>query len=163
MKIHHLLACLLLAALSACGTGSTSETDPYTYFVTRLGNDTLAIERFQREADQLTAHVVLRSPSTRLMGYRLDLDEQGGIKTMERFDPVDTYFETVGATMAQKVGISGDSLINEALTRNGDMRRFAMANEAGALPFIDMVHWPFELAFNQAVKAATDSINQIFK
>lgn len=160
MKTHHLLSCLLLAFLSACQTEGNSEADPYTYFVTRLGNDTLAIERFQRQADQVTAHVVLRSPSTKLMSYRLDLDDAGGIKSMERIDPADTYFEWIGATLAQKVNVSGDSLINEVMTRNGDMRRFAMVNETGSLPFIDMVHWPFELAFNQASKVANDSIDQ---
>lgn len=32
--------------------------------------------------------------------------------------------------------------------------------EAGVLPFIDMVHWPFEVAFNNAMKSDADSINQ---
>lgn len=160
MKITHLIACLLLAVLCACGSGTTADSDPYSYFVTRLGNDTLAIERFQELPDQVIAHVVLRSPRTRLMAYQLDLDGSGGILKMQRFDPADTEFETVGATNPQTVSVVGDSLINEVLTRNGDTRRYAMKNEPGVLPFIDMVHWPFELAFNQAMAATPDSIDQ---
>lgn len=160
MKLHQILACLLLVALCACETSGTSDSDPYTYFVTRLGNDTLAIERFQKHDNQVIAHVVLRSPSTNLMSYQLDLDETGGIKTLTRFDPPDTYFESIGSVISQKASLSGDSLVNEVLTRNGDMRRMAMANEKGTLPFIDMVHWPFELAFQNAMKSENDSINQ---
>jgi len=160
MKFYQILACLLLVALCACETSGTSDSDPYTYFVTRLGSDTLAIERFQQHDNQVIAHVVLRSPSTKLMSYQLDLDETGGIKTLTRFDPPDTYFESIGSVISQKASLSGDSLVNEVLTGNGDMRRMAMANVSGTLPFIDMVHWPFELAFQNAVKSENDSIDQ---
>jgi hypothetical protein len=32
--------------------------------------------------------------------------------------------------------------------------------QEGVLPFIDMVHWPFEVAFNHAVEAGQDTVNQ---
>ena len=157
MKPHQLAAAFMLLALSAC---SNSSDQSNTYFVTRLGNDTLAIESLQKQADRVMAQVVLRSPSTRLMSYEMTLNEAGGMESLVRYDMADGSFQTEGATIAQKVIVDGDSLIHEVRTRNGEMRRYSMAHEKGALPFIDMVHWPFEMAFNQAAKEANDSISQ---
>ena len=164
MKLR--LCCLILLAflIYSCSSNTQQDetkTSEYTYFVTRLGADTLAMERFKIEDQLVTAHVVLRSPQTRLATYQLRLDEAGGIKEMMRFTPANVSFEAIGQTIAQKVQVQGDSLINEVPNRQGEMRRFAMLNQSGALPFIDMVHWPYELALRNAVKSPADSIHQM--
>lgn len=157
--IPFLITC---ACLAGCDQpqGSLEESNDYTYFVTRLGSDTLAIERYKRQGDFVLAHVVLRSPRTSLLGYELELNEEGGIAQLMKYDPKDTEFAAIGATATQTVTFSGDSLINEVLAASGQKRRFSVPRQAGTLPFIDMVHWPFELAFQQAVKSPNDSIAQ---
>jgi len=45
--------------------------------VTRLGNDTLTIERFQRFADRATGRMVRRVPRTSLVDYEVTLDRAG--------------------------------------------------------------------------------------
>ena len=156
------LLCLLLWGCSTNESGDTTKNeDGYTYFVTRLGTDTLALERFKIEDKLITAHVVLRSPTTRFIAYQLKQDDTGGIAQMFRVTPADESFEADGQTPGQKIEVSGDSLINELPDRQGNMRRFAMLNQPGALPFIDMVHWPFELAFRNAAKSPADSIHQM--
>ena len=131
-----LVASLVLAACSS----STSETgEPMRHppqaalLVTQLGDDTLAIERIRRDADSVVATVLLRSPQTTLRTYRVALDAAGRPLTMrvEQQDP------RTGAT-----------------TATSDV---ALAAGSG-IPFIDMVHWPFELMVARTNAAATDTL-----
>ncbi|MCE7993054.1 MAG: DUF2911 domain-containing protein [Roseivirga sp.] len=162
--MKHILSLIIVmsAFLSSCDQPPVSleESEDYVYFVTRLGNDTLAIERYKRQDDHVMAHVVLRSPKTALLGYDLKLDNEGGIADLLGYRPTDTQFNAIGSVATQTVRFSADTLINEVLAANGDKRRFTMTRKPGTLPFIDMVHWPFELAFQQAAKSPNDSIAQ---
>lgn len=101
--------------------------------VTRLGNDTVAVERIVRTADSLIATVLLRSPQTSLRTYRVAFDQTERPVSMrvERLDPV------TGALLdASEVSLAA----------------------ASSIPFIDMVHWPFELMVERAIAAGADSI-----
>ncbi len=162
MRYPAILFILSISFLFSCEQAPVSLEDStdYTYFVTRLGSDTLAIERYKRKDDHLIAHVVLRSPETVLLGYDLELEPEGGIQQLLRYKPENARFESIGSTATQTVRFSGDSLFNEILSANGQERRFAMLRQPATLPFIDMVHWPFELAFQQAAKVENDSIRQ---
>lgn len=162
MKYVSILLVLTIVFVSSCEQAPVSLEDSadYTYFVTRLGSDTLAIERYKRKDDHIIAHVVLRSPRTILMGYDLKLDPEGGIQRLMRYNPENTEFNAIGSVATQTVRFSEDSLFNEVLGSNGQERRFAMLRQDGTLPFIDMVHWPFEIAFQQAAKSQEDSIRQ---
>src|SRR4051794_12851466 len=70
----------LLLLLFAAGTlgGQTSAT---SYVVTRLGVDTVAIERYTRSKDKLEGDQVLRYPRVRTIHYVADLGTRGEIKT----------------------------------------------------------------------------------
>lgn len=128
-------------------------------FITKLGNDTLAVETFSKTKDTITAKVVLRSPSTNLKSYYLTLDETGGIKTMvvyqhtpeEGFDGERRFF--------QQIERNKDSL-GVGIMRQGEMRLFSVLNQEGTLPFIDMVHWPFELTLVNAQSNKNDTTIQ---
>jgi membrane dipeptidase len=114
-------------------------------FVTRLGRDTLALERFRYGPSSFEADVVLRSPRTVLTRYRADLDPRGHVTTLTA-----TAFDPSGAQPARVARTSylfrGDSVF-VSVERGDDWSEFAVAAGRDALPFIDMVHWPFELAF----------------
>lgn len=161
MKYLSFFLILLFLGLSACNsTNSGEQNTAYSYFVTRLGTDTLAIERFRQEGNEVMAQVILRSPETEIISYQLTLDDQGGIAELLAMEPKDASFNLSDARVTQTVRLEDDSLVNEVVNNNGDIRSFSMLNEPGTLPFIDMVHWPFELAFQHAVKAVEDSITQ---
>lgn len=102
--------------------------------VTRLGSDTVAVERVVRTADSLIATVLLRSPEATLRTYRVAFDQSGRATSMriERLDPATgALLETTDASLA-----------------------------AGAsIPFIDMVHWPFDLMVERAAAAGADTIS----
>ncbi|MBD3617320.1 MAG: DUF2911 domain-containing protein [Gracilimonas sp.] len=154
--MKNLFITLLLATLfAAC---STSDSDNAA-FVTLLGSDTLAVEQLHKTDSSITAQVILRSPETRFSTYHLDLDETGGIKEMVRTDyPPTTGFTGEGA-IGQTIIRSGDSLAIEVM-RDNEMTSYMAPYQEGVLPFIDMVHWPFEVAFNHAAETGQDSVNQ---
>jgi len=52
------------------------------YIVTRLGVDTVAVERFTRSSDKLEGDLVLRNPRVRTIHYIADLGPQGDIKSI---------------------------------------------------------------------------------
>jgi hypothetical protein len=115
-------------------------------FVTRLGADTLALERFVRTARSVEADVVLRVPRTVRTHYRLALTPGGELSRMESTSP----------DRREVITRIGDSLRVE--TTVGDSTRVATVAAAGdALPFVDMIHWPFEVALLRHVAARRDS------
>jgi hypothetical protein len=152
-----LLTLLTLTLFAACSI--TERDSDRAAFVTLLGNDTLAVEAFEKTDTSITAKVILRSPETRFSTYKLTWDETGGIETMGRTDyPPHLGFTGEGA-ISQTVTRVGDSLQVDAL-RNDEMMSYMAPYEEGVLPFIDMVHWPFEIAFNNAVATGQDTVNQ---
>ena len=147
----------VLVLFSACTTQSDDSNN--ASFVTYLGNDTLAVEQFEKTETGITARVVLRSPRTTLSSYDVELDSTGGIATMQRTNySLEQGFEGEGEVV-QTVRRDGDSLMVEINTDEGT-RNYSAPYEPGVLPFIDMVHWPYELAFNRAVAMNQDTVNQ---
>lgn len=129
-------------------------------YVTLLGNDTLAVEKFEKTDNSISAKVVLRSPRTSLKSYELSLTENGGIEelTITDFD-LESGFDSEGV-LERSYKKDGDSLEVSVLTNDGSYRVIKSGYEEGILPFIDMVHWPFEIAFNNAMETTADSIDQ---
>src|SRR2546423_12146353 len=63
--------------------GPLAAQSPTTaYIVTRLGVDTVAIERYTRSNDKLEGDLVLRNPRVRTIHYIADLGPRGEIKSM---------------------------------------------------------------------------------
>jgi hypothetical protein len=122
-------------------------------FVTRLGADTLALERFVRTAHDVEAEVVLRVPSTLRTRYRLELTPAGELSRMESVsrEPRAPFGER-----RETISRAGDSLRVET-TQDGRTRVAMVAAARDALPFIDMIHWPYEVALRRHLAAGRDS------
>ena len=157
-----LLAALLPLALLSCATSADTpqDIDPNNAaFVTLLGNDTLAVEQFTRTPTAMHAQVVLRTPATTLRQYALEMDETGALQRYE--ETVRTPSGPADASpMRHEVRtLVGDSLI-AVVTEGEDSQRFAIAAHGGVLPFLDMIHWPFELMLARAWASGADSVTQ---
>ncbi len=152
MKISALLL-LTLATLTACST-NYGQNDG---FVTRLGNDTLAVESFSLDGNQFYADVVVRSPRTILTRYEATLNESGGFDSMEvyRFNPREGFSEQ--GELYQVIKPAGDSLYVQ-IHRDGESWSYKVPDVNGLLPFIEYTHWPFELALLQSGTADTTTI-----
>ncbi len=139
---------------------NNTETSNNAGYVTLLGNDTLAVEKFEKTDNSVSAKVVLRSPRTSLKSYELSLTDNGGIEEMTITDfDLESGFDSEGV-LERSYKRNGDSLEVSVLTNDGSYRVIKSGYEEGILPFIDMVHWPFEIAFNNAMETTADSIDQ---
>jgi hypothetical protein len=157
-KINLSLFLFIYVLVIACNTDENAQSN--AAFVTLLGNDTLAVEEFEKNDDNIKARVVLRIPRTTLTSYELTTDDAGGIEELIVSDhELDLGFNSEG-TIERSYKKEGDSLIVSIRTNDGSARFIKSVYEPGVLPFIEMVHWPFEIAFNNAMKSDADSINQ---
>ena len=149
-----LAAVVLSASLLGCASSpppAPSESPAETAaFVTLLGADTLAVERFARTPQGMTATVALRAPRTTLTAYELVLDADGGLQS---YQAVARQPLTGEVLRQQRVEPSGDSLRVAVTDAAGETSAQTVPGAARPLPFIDMVHWPFELMVSRAVAA----------
>lgn len=156
MKYIPLLSLLILFSVTGC---SKTDTSNNAAFITKLGNDTLAVEVFEKTEHGINAKVILRSPETTFTSYYLTLDGGNGIESMAAYSHrLEDGFGTEGERSLYITSV-GDSLRIERLW-NGELRSSVIESEPGVLPFIDMVHWPFEIAFNNAKSFDSDTIRQ---
>lgn len=120
--------------LAACAAGDRATDD--AAFVTQAGDDTVAVERFMRTSDGFRAEVALRVPRTSLRVYNVRFDDTGAPvgMTIETYDPAN--------------GLAGDPVETEEMD----------LTTGSGIPFIDMVHWPYELMLRRASQEAEDSM-----
>jgi hypothetical protein len=131
----------LPAALAAQGT-ARSDTSSLT---ARLGVDTVSVERIIRHPSSLEAEVVTRSPRTSLQKHRAAFDAAGNLIVL---------------SMVQVDPANGTELRSTTYTRHGDSLRVVtvagterternVAAPPEWLPFVDLVHWPFDIALQR--------------
>ncbi len=129
----------LLAALPAAVAAQAPAT-----LTARLGVDTISVERIVRNGSVLTAEVVTRSPRSSLQRHEARFDAAGNLTalTVRDLDP---------ATGAERRSTSyikhGDSL--HISVRGEQPSERMVAAPAEWLPFIDLVHWPFDVALQR--------------
>lgn len=158
-----LLSGLLLIALGlnlACDAPSEqSAASDDAAFVTWLGDDTLAVEQFARDAEQMTATVVLRTPETTLRTYTLDVTPDG---LMERFEAVvrDPMADAGADPLRRTVVVPENDSLRVETTEDGETETRRVAGGADSLPFLDMIHWPFDLMLARAYATGRDSVAQ---
>ena len=72
-----------LMALTSASLGAQGSTPPRSgAFITRLGVDTVAIERYTRTGDRLVGDLLMRNPRARVFHYVADLAPSGMIRAM---------------------------------------------------------------------------------
>jgi hypothetical protein len=140
--LHPALAAALFAAAPAAAQADSAA------LVTVLGRDTLALERWVRTPERVTAEAVVRSPRTTYRRYVLDLAPDGRMRRFEErtFDPANT----AGAPVRTDVYESGESGWTHTLSQGDSVATARVEAPAEALPWVDLVHWPFELVLMRA-------------
>jgi len=156
-SVATLLVALPVLAGDAAGQGGQPRVAADSaVLISRLGRDTLAIEQVIRAGNRIDARVLLRTPSTSLLHYDMRLAPDGRMQSLRT-----VAVDPMGNAPPRQVGLLtrvGDSLRVES--GSGDSVRVRMvAASADALPFIDMVHWPFELTLAR-LSAGTPRVTQ---
>lgn len=139
-------ALLLLGSLAASGPAAAQgvRADSAS-LVTVLGRDTLALERWVRTGDRIEAEAAVRSPRATLRRYTLDLAPGGAMRRFEErtYDPA----AAGGATQrVEVIGAAEGGGWTRQVTEGDSTRTSRVEAGADALPWVDLVHWPFELA-----------------
>jgi hypothetical protein len=158
MRFRSLAFCSLLI-LPACAStpGGQAAAPERAAFVTLLGNDTVAVERITRSGDELHAEVLLRVPRTTLHVYRMQLDAEGRPTSLETTAHDPAAGPDSPPRSRETVRWGADSVRIET-TGGQAPGTAAVAGGRDVLPFIDMVHWPFELMLQRAHAAPGDSL-----
>jgi len=149
-RIHRSVLALL-ALIGAAPPVAAQQADSAA-FVTLLGEDTLAVERFVWTPAGIEAETLLRSPSTRVGRYMLEMDSHGQLVRYE-------------GRLWQGGSFAGEPATSETVVREGGAFAYertggraasgTFESELPVYPFIDMIHWPFELMLRRAHSLGT--------
>lgn len=139
--------CPALLAVGFAGAPAAAQVDSAA-LVTVLGRDTLALERWVRTPERVTAEAVVRSPRTTVRRYVLDLAPDGRMRRFEErtFDPANAS----GSPVRTDVYEAADGGWTRTLSQGDSVATARVEAPAEALPWVDLVHWPFELVLMRA-------------
>jgi hypothetical protein len=136
-----------LAAVASFAAPLAGQQADSAAFVTLLGRDTLAVERLVWTPTGIEAETVLRAPSTRVGRYELEIDDAGQLVRYE-------------GSVWQGGTFDGEPVTREIVTRSGTEFTYertgaraasgTFESDSPVYPFIDMIHWPFELMLRRA-------------
>lgn len=146
--------CTTLSALLA-PTLAAQTADSAT-FLTRLGTDTVAVERWTRTADRLTGDRVLVSPRTELVHYAAILGPDGRIASLESTSRPGSALDGPAARSTSVV-FGGDSA-EVSITVGDSTRRYRTAVRRGAVPMLNAVFALYEQVARQAAALKADSV-----
>ena len=126
-------------------------------YVSRLGNDTLSVERFTRSADKVEGTIVTKSPATRVVKYTLMLAKDGSVTGLEQAILKADGTPFPGQPTGIKLTIVGDTIVRE-MTMNGapSIRRTMVPK--GTLPALGGSYAYSELVIAQAKRSKSDTV-----
>ncbi len=120
--------CLLLPLGASAQSGG---------FLTRLGNDTIAIERYERTGDVINGSILRRSPQAVIVRYTIRLNADGTPASYEQSTTRADGTALPNAPAALKMTFTGDSVIREVV-QNGQPVTLRAAAPRGTLPSIGL-------------------------
>lgn len=155
-----LLAAALSTTVLACAEAATSAGGPeQAAYLTLLGEDTLAAEWMEFGDGSVQAQAIVRGSRTLWGEYRLEHGPSGELTAWEA--------RTYAGGSSDGELVSSETLVHEGdsavlvTTRGGQEARRALELGPCAVPFVDMLHWPFEAAMRCQVEtqgATGDSV-----
>jgi len=126
-------------------------------FVTRLGIDTITVERYNRTAARLEGEVLGRSPRTSLRRYVADFSSTGSLARIQ------VTWHRVGAAadsppLRALTAVVGADSVRVELRRGDTLQTSAVASAPGLLPTLAGAWAPLELFTVRSSRVRRDSI-----
>ncbi len=139
---------IVILVMIALVSGSCTNAPEQGSYITYLGQDTLAAEQFTVKGNRVEAKVMLRTPSTTLRHYTMELDEAGIMRRLEATvrDPASPE----APPLSKDLLLATSSGFERTRTADGEETTLSIEADVTALPFLDMIHWPFELMLKRA-------------
>jgi hypothetical protein len=137
----------------------TPAGDTVASFVATLGSDTMVIESFTITPKEVHAEVVIRTPRTSYITHHLVTDVNDKFLSFESttYDPSDIEG---GPFQIQTVAVEGDSLL--IVNKRDTTERISKTKYNGSIvPWIDMVHWPYEFATRRMKNKGESEVDQL--
>ncbi len=130
---------LAAAVLSA----ACAESPERAAYLTLMGNDTLAVEWMEFGDDRVDAEAIIRGARTTFGQYHLVFQEDGSLAeyTARTYAGGDASGELL---RTETLVVAEDGSRQLVTTQGGEERARDVDPEPGAVPFIDILHWPFE-------------------
>ncbi|MEM8486525.1 MAG: DUF2911 domain-containing protein [Bacteroidota bacterium] len=149
---------IVIFLMIALVSGSCTNAPEQGSYITYLGQDTLAAEQFTVTGNRVEAKVMLRTPSTTLRHYTMELDEAGIMRRLEATvrDPASPE----APPLSKDLLLATSSGFERTSSADGEETRRSIETTPDALPFLDMIHWPFELMLKRAYAADSTTITQ---
>lgn len=147
-----LRASVAVLLLSACSSSSVPGVAPApvagagtSSLTARLGVDTIAVERIISTPQRVEAEIVVRSPRTSLQRHVADFDTAGMLSRLEV-----TMLDPLSGAVTRRTVYTRDADSMRVASEQGDERTSrSLAAVPAVLPFIDLVHWPFDIALRR--------------
>lgn len=110
--LRRLITPLLLSALAAPLSAQSAD---HGAFITRLGQDTVAVERFTYDSGTIRGELLVRVPRTRITQYTAMLGPDGGITRLDAStrDPNDRSAEPLGTVTLIILGDSVTQILHQ--------------------------------------------------
>jgi hypothetical protein len=147
MIIRTLAAVVVTAVVlvTACADAGPAEAGPErAAYLTLMGSDTLAIEWMEFGDGYVDAQALIRGSRTTFGEYRLEMSEEGEVTAYA--GNVYAGGSNTGELLRSTVLVHDEAGQSLVVSQGGEERRTEFAGEPGSVPFIDMLHWPFETA-----------------
>lgn len=126
-------------------------------FITRIGRDTLAVERFTRSGDRIEGTVLARSPRVQLRSYTATLRPDGSVSRIE----MSIAPPTGAATARVMMEIPGDTAM-VAIHQGDSTANLRVATPSHTVPYIPFSYALFEVATRASRAAGADSAAYAF-
>ena len=127
-------------------------------FITYLGADTLAAEHYVLTGQTVEATVMLRSPRTTLRQYSMKLDDQGFMKEMSSAI-YEGPQEGTSPIRTEHI-IAAENGFDITVVEDGEETTHSVEASPEALPFLDMIHWPYDLVLKRASGSVDEMVEQ---
>ena len=127
---------------SLAGAPAVAQTGQTGYFLTRLGQDTIALEQFSLDAQGFRGSCVVRSPRTTVREYSARFNAEGNL---ENFHVIST--PSNGAPANDREFVYSDDSVHVTVKQDTSTTRYTVAAQGRPLPFfIDLFEgWQFSL------------------
>ncbi len=144
-----------LIPIALAASVASAQNAPDTISLTaRLGVDTIAVERIVRTATTVDAEIAVRSPRTSLQRHHAEFGADGMMSRLE----VTVLDPATGAVRRRTVFVPRADSNRISHEQGAERTRRAVRAHRAALPFIDLVHWPFEVALRRLRASGASSI-----
>ncbi|HET8634508.1 MAG TPA: DUF2911 domain-containing protein [Gemmatimonadales bacterium] len=148
-----LFALLTLLALPA---PSQAQAPDRAAFITRLGNDTVAVESFTRTADRLVGDRVIRAPRVSLLHYEATLGPDGTVASFEASSRPGNRLD-LPALESARIEIHGDSAVVQ-LRQADNTRSYVVHIRPGAVPMLNSTYALYGQMTRQFARQQQDSM-----